>query len=246
MYRVMIVEDENIIRTGIRNIIERFGNDLSVSNECSNAVEAWKMFQSEKLDIVITDIVMRGMSGLELTEKIRESGSDIPIIILSGYSEFSYAQKAVHYNVYEYVLKPINFKQFVETLTRLKVLLDEKAGIDTALAEQEKMNRNRTIQHVVEYIKNNLGSDLSLPIVADKVNISASYLSSLFKSETNQKYSDFVTYLRIQRAKLLLHSTDFKIYEIAEICGYGSTKHFISVFKKSTSMTPTQYKNYDQ
>ena len=95
MYRVMIVEDEKIIRTGIASVVSRFGSGFEVAWQCADAYAAWDLFQAEAPDLVITDIVMRGMSGLELARKIREAGSDVPLVILSGYAEFEYARSAI-------------------------------------------------------------------------------------------------------------------------------------------------------
>lgn len=243
MYGVMVVEDEKIIRTGIVSMVERFGDGLYVKYECANGYKAWEKFQIEPPDIVITDIVMhKGMTGLELIEKIRESGSNVAIIILSGYSEFSYAQTAMRYNVQEYMLKPVNVKQFALVLEKIKAELDAAEGTKEN-GSQTVIGKNKIICKVKEYIRANLDHDLSLPTVAAKVNISVNYLSMLFKNETHQKYSDYITNLRIEKAKHLLSNSDFKIYEIAELCGYNSTKHFIDVFKKTMGVTPLQYKN---
>ena len=94
-----------------------------------------------------------------------------------------------------------------------------------------------------EYVSGNLSADLSLATVAEKVNLSANYLSMLFKTKTNQRYTEYVTRMRMEKAKKLLRDSEFKIYEISEVCGYNSVKHFISAFKKYTGATPTQYKN---
>ena len=244
MYGVMIVEDERIIRQGIVDLVERFGEGMQVLHECSDGYDAWDKFCSEPPDIIITDVVMRGMGGLELVEKIRTVNQSVPIVILSGYSEFSYAQKAIHHNVYEYLLKPVNVKQFVAVLSRLKSELDSLSSDEDESKEDDTVFRSQAIRRAKEYIHAHLGENLSLSTVAARVNISNNYLSALFKSETNQTYSAYVTAKRIEKAKHLLDTSEFKIYEIAEICGYNSVNHFIGVFKKITGVTPAQYKKY--
>lgn len=239
MYRVMIVEDEKIIREGISNLIRRFGNKLQVCWECETAADAWRQFQIEKPDMVITDIIMRGKTGLELIADIRKVDSEIPVVILSGYSEFEYAQAAVRYNAFEYLLKPINVKEFAQTLERVEQLLDKRNGIFQASADK---NERQVIQKIKDYVKEHLGEDLSLAAVAQQTNLSTNYLSNLFRTETSQKYSDYVTNVRMEKAKLLLSDSDLMVYEVAEICGYNSTKHFISVFKKHTGIAPLQYR----
>lgn len=239
----MIVEDERIIRQGIVDLVKRFGKGLQVQHECADGIDAWDKFSSNPPDIIITDVVMRGMTGLEFIEKVREVNADIPIIILSGYSDFGYAQKAIRYNVSEYMLKPVRVKQFAEVLLRLKQQLDEARGVVEDMEElDDPVRRSLTIRRVKDYIGANLGEDLSLSTVASKVNISNNYLSYLFKSEMDQTYSAYVTQKRMEKAKYLMGNSDFKIYEIAEICGYNSVNHFIGMFKKNTGMTPAQYK----
>lgn len=243
MYRVMVVEDERIICKGITDMIERFGEGFQVQYECADGHDAWDKFCKDPPDIVITDVVMRGMSGLELIEKIRGVNKQIPVVILSGYSDFSYAQKAIHHNVSEYLLKPVSVKQFVNVLFKLKCQLDEWNSVVTDESELgDPLPRSLVIRRAQEYIQNHLGEDLSLSVVAAKVNISNNYLSSLFMTEINQTYSAYVTQKRIDKARHLLDNSDFKIYEIAEICGYNSVNHFIGVFKKSVGITPAQYK----
>lgn len=242
MYHVMIVEDEKIIRQGIVDLVNRFGKGLQVQHVCTDAHDAWEKFCSSQPDIIITDIVMRGMTGLEFIEKVRQVNATLPIIILSGYSDFAYAQKAIRYNVSEYMLKPVRVKQFAEVLLRLKQQLDEVRGVDDMEEIDDPAHRSLIIRRVKDYISANLGEDLSLSTVAAKVNISNNYLSFLFKSEMDQTYSAYVTQKRLEKAKYLMGNSDFKIYEIAEICGYNSVNHFIGMFKKYTGMTPAQYK----
>lgn len=242
MYNVMIVENEKIIRHGIMDLVERFGKGLRVQHECVDAYDAWDKFCSAPPDIIITDIVMRGMTGLELVEKIREVNPEIPIILLSGYSDFGYAQQAIRYHVTEYLLKPVNIKQFVEVLTKLKLQLDQSRHVTAEEEIDDPAHRSQTIRRAKEYIHSHLGEDLSLSKVAAKVNISNNYLSFLFKTELDQTYSTYVMNKRMEKAKDLLDNSDFKIYEVAEICGYNSVNHFISVFKKNTGITPAQYK----
>lgn len=244
MYRVMIVEDEKIIRTGIASVVSRFGSGFEVAWQCADAYAAWDLFQAEAPDLVITDIVMRGTSGLELARKIREAGSDVPLVILSGYAEFEYARSAIQLGVCEYVVKPLNVKQFTGLLARLEKLLDERKGApENAGPAADPAAGNLAIRRVEEYVAGHLGEDLSLATVAARVNLSTNYLSMLFRSTTSQKYSEYVLRMRMEKAKKLLAQSEFKIYEIAEICGYNSVKHFISAFKKHTGTTPTQYKN---
>lgn len=246
MYKVMIVEDEKIIRAGLRKIIEQMDAYYTVSQECSDGIQAWELFQRNMPDLVITDIRMKSMSGLELITKIREANSDIPIIIVSGYSDFEYAKKALRLQVRDYLLKPISVKELTGILLKLKEVLDGMAGADAEPSSVQMTEQSSVIGQVKEYVKQHIGDSLSLQYLADHVNISPNYLSTLFKNETGQNISDYITDQRIKKAKSLLCTTNLKIYDVSGLCGYTSPKHFMDVFKKTVGETPMQYRNKAQ
>jgi len=239
LYKIMIVEDEDIIREGIRAIINRLGNDFCVISECENGQIAWESFQKKQPDIVITDIRMRRMDGLELIEKLRLINKDIYIIIISGYSEFEYAQKALKYKVYEYILKPIDAGAFINTLIKIKGIIDEKREGN----KSEITYSNQIIKEIMTYVSDHLTEDISLNTIALKMELTPNYLSTLFKSETGMNFTTFVADTRINKAKNLLLQSHLKIYEISDSCGYSNPKHFDLCFKKLVGMTPQQYRN---
>ena len=121
MIKVMIVDDEPYIRQGLKILInwEKYG--YIVCEEASNGHEAMKILKEKEIDLVITDIKMPGMDGLELIEYTRKNISqEIPFIILSGFYEFEYAKKAIKYDVADYVLKPVQRDELVRVLEEYK------------------------------------------------------------------------------------------------------------------------------
>lgn len=237
----MIVEDEEIIRRGIRAIVGRLNGDFTVADECENGQAAWESFQVCQPDIVITDIRMRQMDGLQLIEKLRSVDQKVIIVVLSGYSEFSYAQKALQHKVFDYILKPIDMNAFISMLLKIRDLLDkERQGGITERGEKEN---NQIVKEIKEYVLNHLSEDPSLNAIANRMELTPNYLSLLFKSETGTNFSSFVAEERAKKAKKLLTQSRLKIYEISEACGYSSPKHFALCFKKFAGMTPQQYKN---
>ncbi len=101
---------------------------------------------------------------------------------------------------------------------------------------------NPIVNNAIIYIDNNLNKDLSLERVANILNISQSYLSSLFSDTMKTSFSNFVNLRRVNRAKLLLETTDYSLIEIALECGFNSQSYFCYVFKKMEDITPTNFK----
>ena len=226
MLNVMVVEDERIIRQGVVNLVNRYGKGLVVCSECENAYEAWNTFRVEPPDLVITDIIMKGMSGLDLIKHIRESGSDTPIVVLSGFSEFSYAQTAMRYDVKDYLLKPVDILEFSRVLERICWGLEPEATIAHEDVE------SAAIRQAVKWIDEHLGEELSQEALAEQVELTGSYLSALFKSQMGINYSEYIQQRRI--------------YEIARLCGYHSDKHFINIFRRFVGSTPSKYRNQNR
>ena len=123
-YTLILVDDEAHVRSSMRRNTPWGDYGFSVIGEANNGVEAIELVEDLKPDVIITDIRMPYLNGIELIKQIREIQPTITIIILSGYDEFTYAQTAIHYNVKEYILKPVSKKDFCELLERTKKVLD--------------------------------------------------------------------------------------------------------------------------
>ena len=118
MYRVLIVDDEKIERTGIKFLLGQI--DCSFETyEAVNGKEAEEWLRDNQADILITDIKMPFMDGLELLEQINQLYPDMVKIIISGYGEFSYAKKAIRYGVEEYILKPVDPEDFKVSIEKV-------------------------------------------------------------------------------------------------------------------------------
>ena len=132
MMTVMIVDDERIAREGLRDLVDWESLGLQVSCVAANGLQALQWLDNHLVDIVITDIKMPQMDGLELLRNMSERGLHTTTIILSGFNDFQYAQKAIQYGVLHYLLKPVHMDELQEVLKR-------------AVAEREK---GRTVFHI--------------------------------------------------------------------------------------------------
>ncbi|WP_141500051.1 response regulator transcription factor [Paenibacillus luteus] len=249
MYKVLLVEDELVIRQGLRELIRQSAHSFEVTGEMASGTEALAYLKSDMPDVMITDIRMREMDGLTLMEKVKQMYPDLLVIILSGYGEFEYAQRAIACGVFHYLLKPIERHELVAVLQKARLLLDRKYGVSAPQLETDSdameagRDARKIIRDVKEYVKLHLDGDLRLQTVSSQVSLNATYLSQLFKGETGVLYSDYVSEARIERAKWLLTHTQLKIYDVARLSGHQSPKHFMLVFKQQAGLTAGEYRN---
>ncbi|MFA6784754.1 MAG: response regulator [Sphaerochaeta sp.] len=124
-YKILLVDDESAVREGIRSRTPWERYNFTVVGEAGNGIEALEMIEELHPDVVITDIRMPYLDGMELIKEIRSSHPPVTIIILSGYDEFTYAQQAIRYDVSEYVLKPVSVEDICRLLERMAKQLDE-------------------------------------------------------------------------------------------------------------------------
>lgn len=130
MLRLIIVDDEKIIRESICSLIDWESLGIEVVGVCKNGLEAYDAILDSYPDIVLTDIKMPGLSGLELIEKLNDTREHIQFIILSGYSEFEYAKQAMRYGIRHYLLKPCNERQIIEAVEDVKKACFERQQAD--------------------------------------------------------------------------------------------------------------------
>lgn len=247
--KVMLVEDEELIRKGLRKLVEEIIGGFTVVAEAENGRRALEAIKTNIPDLIITDIRMRDINGLELIERVRDQYSGIQFIILSGHNDFEYAKKAIRYGVSDYLLKPIDAVELTRSLERLKRPAGDRAGEQHApvvAASGPSAYESQIIQKVKQIILSRLDEDLSQQYLAEQVNLNHQYLSTLFKAVTGQKYIDFVIESKIERARKLLVETNLKIYEIALLSGYPNVKHFNNIFRQILGVSPTEYRKQPQ
>ncbi|WP_040949459.1 response regulator transcription factor [Gorillibacterium massiliense] len=246
MLRILIADDEVKIRQGLAKIIRKAGPQFEIVGQCADAKEVMDALTEIEADVLITDIRMPGKSGLDLIEEIRSVIPTMKIIILSGYGDFSYARRAIHMGVFEYLLKPVDTEELYVALNKLlnsNERKEESSESTITLADNGKSG-NRVIEEVKKMVEEEYGKVIELPSVADRVFLTASYLSKLFKSETGMTLTDYITGVRIHKAKDLLKGRiDLKTYEIGDMVGYPDSAYFNKTFKKYVGMTPKEYRD---
>lgn len=246
MLNVLIVEDEAPIREWIGYTIKNISEEFNVIGSVNNGKEAYELALNSKPDVIITDIKMPVMDGIELSKKIKELFPEIYIIILTNFAEFSYAKEAISCGVYEYLIKSdIRPKELSEILTKInnkiKAIGD---NIKEQRLEKKDININksysRSIDKALKYIDNNYKNHISLMDVAKHIYLSHEYFSRLFKEEVGENFSTYLTIYRIKKAKELIKNTDMKISQIASEVGYSNAGYFSKNYKKYTGVSPEE------
>ena len=146
MYRVLLVDDEALVREAISAKIrwEELGYELA--GACKNGKEALEFIRQNPVDLLLTDICMPFMDGMELSRQVYTDFPQIHIVIFSGYNEFEYAKNAMKYRVEEYLLKPVTARELTDTLCSLKRKLDEERKEDESNRElQQEYRKNRSL-----------------------------------------------------------------------------------------------------
>ncbi|MCQ4088684.1 response regulator transcription factor [Saccharibacillus sp. JS10] len=137
MYKVLIVDDEPMIREGLRTIVDWESEGFKISDTASNGKEGFEKFGQIQPDLTIVDIRMPGMTGLDLIEKVRQNNGTAHFLILSGYAEFDYAKRAIVNGVNGYLLKPVDEVELLDELRRVRDLLEREQAARSAKIEQE-------------------------------------------------------------------------------------------------------------
>lgn len=247
MFKAVLVDDEQIMTEGLKRLInwEALGVELIF---CAyDGQSALGFILKEKPDIVVTDIKMPVMDGLQMIQEARAHQLDTNFIILSGYGEFEYAQKALRYGVKEYLLKPCNEREIEKSLEKVVVELRIKSGesknedegaqpvlLDTVCVTQLKLC-------VEKYLN---CSELSLKWLAEnKLYMNADYLSKQFLKVTGERFSCYLNRIRVDKAMSYIEALNEEtIASIAEKVGLGhNPQYFSKIFKKSVGYTPGEY-----
>ena len=241
MYSLVIVEDDESIRDGLVHLFPWENTGFTVEANFSNGLSAWNYIQEHpSISALMTDVRMPIMDGLELTKRVYEAYPQIHVFLISGYQDFSYAQTAIHYNVEDFLIKPIRYQSLMLDFLKLKEELDKEAGtsIETFAVNQYY---DAIIRNAKSYILEHLAT-VQLEDVASMSNLSCSYMSRLFKQYTSMQFSDYVMKKRMEKSCILLTNPKNKIYEIADAVGYDNPKNFSRAFKLYFGVSPKEYR----
>ncbi|KHL97059.1 hypothetical protein QW71_03895 [Paenibacillus sp. IHB B 3415] len=246
-YTIVLVDDEKGIIDGLKVIIRRYLPQCEVIGFAYDGDEGFELVRRLQPHIVITDIRMLQVDGLEMIEKLKKEGIASKFIILSGYAEFEYARKGMYLGVRYYLNKPIEEDELQECTQQIINEIEQERISGELLTEypppaKESFTRKDIITEIKHYVANNFDKNISLADLSNRFYLNLNYLSQLFKEKTGQNYLEYLTQVRMERTKELLTGTDLKIYEIAQRVGYNDPTHFSKVFERLVGCKPTEYR----
>ena len=260
MIRLLIADDEKLEREALAEMVARRFEHEVVLELAENGRKAADTAVLWGADLILMDIEMPGMSGLDAARAVLAQRPGCRVIFVTAYSLFQYAHEAVHLGACDYLLKPVDPDELessirramrqVEAERKLEELATAKAlpepqDAGAAPAEDaadEDSPAAMVMAQVRRYLEDNYMFDLSLDSVGEILHISPAYLSAQFKKYQKMNFLDCLTELRINAAKKLLADPLRSTAEVASMVGYDDSSYFARAFKKRTGMTPTQYR----
>lgn len=248
MYRVLIVEDEDIIRKGIAYTMDWVGMGCTIVGEAANGREGLEKIKELAPDIVLVDIMMPVMDGIEMIRRAGEDdgNSDLKTIILTSYADFDYAKKAINLGVSAYLMKPVDEEELKASIAKVISEIEKEHRLEQIEQKNSDVfiktdKENDYIQQILDETKFHYSEKISIEIFSDRFGVSSSYLSRKFKESTGTSYLDFLNKYRVQQAVKLLETGKYKVYEVSDLTGFSDYKHFNTVFKRYTGSSPSEF-----
>ncbi len=266
MVDVLIVDDEPRTVRGLAETIPWRELGVVEVSTASNGREAIEALRLKSAKILLTDIRMPRMDGLELSRAVAAEYPDTRIIFMSAHSDFAYAKAALSVGAVDYILKPIDSGEVIDVIDRVVAMVrgtDEPVGSvtgpdghaavpdppgegDRPIAgprpEKAVPTDKRVIRDIKRFVDENLSRPIGLQEVADAVHLSPAYTSAMFRKECGTTLVAYITNQKIDRAAEWIRLRDYyTVSELSERLGFSDYRYFTRVFKRQRGVTPTQF-----
>jgi two-component system response regulator YesN len=260
--KLLIADDEVHVRTGLCVAIDWKALQIGKVFAACDGGEALDLCIKHRIELVVSDIKMPGLSGIDLGRRLTEIYRPVKILLISGFAEFDFAKDALKIGVVDYLLKPVNIGELVSCVTRMRdeiyaelsvreIFPDrERKGIEyhqKVFEHDERLDIERNqfnpiILEAIDYINNHYDEKIAVDSVAGHIGVSCNYFSGSFKSEIGMAFTDYLNHIRITHAKRMLKNTMLHVCEISDHVGFNDYKYFSTVFKKLEGCSPTEYR----
>ena len=262
-WKILIVDDENLTRRALLTGVDWEKIGIGEVLEAPSARRAKEILQKEEADLALIDVEMPEETGLDLLKWIRtELHSDMPCAFLTCHASFAYAQAAIKYNCFDYLLKPMDYVE-VENLI-LRMIGKSREELETRemkeygeqwLKERKEeghkhekcaCSTDEIVDEMVDYIHAHLSEKLSLTDLAYQAGLNPNYFNKVFKARVGDTVNKYIIGEKMKLAAKLLKEGDLKSYAIAESLGYDNYANFVNMFKKTYGMSPNAYSAKEQ
>lgn len=229
--KILVVDDDAEFRLELKDAL----NEYSIL-EASSGVEAINLLKrANEIGVVVLDVMMPGVSGLDVLTEIKKSDPHLGIIILTGHSSKSVAIEALKGRADDYIEKPVD-------TGKLKEVIEKFLEASRSKKEAQTGDVKGKIERVKRFIERNCFKKTTLTDAAAAVCLSPKYLSRIFKENARIGFNEYKLKIKIARAKELLNKSGYNINQISDKLGYENVESFIRQFKKLTGKTPSVFR----
>ena len=240
--RLLIVDDDELTCRGMQARIQmmRFPQ-LQAVDIAFSAEEALSFAQAYRVDILLTDVKMVDMNGVELSREVKKANPLLCSIIMTAYANFEYAHQAIKLGVLDFLLKPFSKEEMQQTLKKVIEQAASMRGTEEGAQDAEISPASDPIAWAQSYVRKHLDQDINMSLVANKLNLSYSYFSKLFKQQTGQSFSAYITDEKMKMAGNMLKAGK-KTHEVAVSLSYHTPQNFNRAFMRYWNCTPGEYR----
>ena len=262
-YKVLLADDEQIERMALAKRLHKHFGDSLVIWQAADGNEAVRLCFKERCQIVIMDISMPELNGVEAAEQIRRLDEDCEIIFLTAYDEFSYAKRAIAIHALDYLLKPCEEEELTAVMEEAVGRIQKREQLEKLQMEQEMPEETgaempepdleeepdepdrlgQAAEKIRRYIRKNYMKDISMQDAARMMNYSDAYFCKLFKQCFDQNFTAYLARFRINEARRLLQDKNASVREVSMLVGYYDANYFAKVFKRIAGMNPSEYRD---
>lgn len=251
MFRILIADDEVIERTVLKKKLTKYYGETCKIYTAENGRQVLDLYAEEHPQVLILDIGMPGINGLEAARTIRKTDRDCSIIFLTAFDEFTYAKTAISVHALDYLLKPCDENELISAVDEALRLAaanpptrheDYLKDVPLRGNLEDRMTEYEFQDDVNTYISLHYMDDISVQDIADHMGYSEAYFCKRFKQYFGRNFVSFLTEYRLQKADELIRTTNLSIKEIGKAVGYPDPNYFTKVFRRSRGVSPSHYR----
>lgn len=237
-YSVLAVDNEPYSLICLQKFFHQPAYGFSCVHTAGNALAAIEQIHRETPDLIVSDIRMPQMDGIEFLQYLSREKIPSKVVLVSAYADFSYVQKALRYGAVDYLLKPVQEDEVRRVLQKIRQLLSQRDG-----GKEDEISMEDTQIAIKEFLRQNYMKPLQLQDLADFVHLTPNYCGVLFQKLFGTPFTKYLAALRLEKSTELLKMKHIPINRIAFLVGYSDVFYFSRLFKQKFGMSPSEYRD---